>query len=128
MKAKCIKGFALEKCDDNGFTIENEYFTVEDNSIWNIENNEDRFIGGEIRLTNDNGEWLEISKETLKEHFEKMSKTIQELIDYLEAVKKESGSDTKILIAGEVVEDFEDVISVDHVKDEIDFISNGYTY
>lgn len=65
-KAICINGFAVEKCDDNGFTIENEYFTVEDNSIWNIETDKYRFIGGEIRLTNSDGEWLELSKD----HFE----------------------------------------------------------
>ncbi len=54
-----------------------------------------------------------------------MGKNLQQLIDYLEAVKKESGGDTKILIDGEVVEDFEDVIWVDHVKDEIDFLTSG---
>ena len=34
MYFKCIKEFEVEKCDDNGFSIENEYFTVEENSIW----------------------------------------------------------------------------------------------
>ena len=65
-KAICINGFAVEMCDDNGFTLENKYFTVEDNSIWNIETDKYRFIGGEIRLTNSDGEWLELSKD----HFE----------------------------------------------------------
>ncbi|AIY81801.1 hypothetical protein U728_1104 [Clostridium botulinum 202F] len=57
-----------------------------------------------------------------------MSKNIQDLIDYLEAIKKESGADTKVLVDGKVVEDFEDTICVDHVKDEIDFVSDGYNY
>lgn len=51
---KCIKGFALEKCDDNGFTIEGEYTVIEEGSIWNIPENEDyRLIDGEIRLEED---------------------------------------------------------------------------
>jgi len=57
-----------------------------------------------------------------------MSKNLQDLIDYLEAVKKQSGEDTKVLVDGEVVEDFEDSISVDHVEDTIDFVSDGYTH
>lgn len=57
-----------------------------------------------------------------------MSKNLQDLIDYLEAVKKQSGEDTKVLVDGEVVEDFEDSISVDHVEDKIDFVSDGYTH
>ena len=65
-KAICINGFAIEMCDDDGFTLENEYFTVEDNSIWNIETDKYRFIGGEIRLTNSDGEWLEQAKTILK--------------------------------------------------------------
>lgn len=57
-----------------------------------------------------------------------MSKNIQELIDYLETIKKESGANTKVLVDGEVVEDFEDAISVNYVKNTIDFISDGYTH
>lgn len=57
-----------------------------------------------------------------------MSKNIQELIDYLEAIKKESVADTKVLVYGKIVENFEDTICVDHVKDEIDFVSDGFTY
>lgn len=33
---KCIKGFSVEKCDDDGFTIENEYVEIKEGSIWEI--------------------------------------------------------------------------------------------
>lgn len=72
---KCIKGFSLEKCDDDGFTIEGEYTIIEKGSTWYIPEDEDyRLIGGEIRLEEDKPNeihWIEISKETLEEHFRK---------------------------------------------------------
>lgn len=68
---KCIKGFSLEKCDDDGFTIENKYVDIEKGSNWFIPDNADyRFIGGEVRLENEEGVWIEITTDTLKEHFE----------------------------------------------------------
>ncbi|MBN1074760.1 hypothetical protein DVV91_10435 [Clostridium botulinum] len=51
-----------------------------------------------------------------------MSKNIQQLIDYLEAVKAESGN-TEVRVDGCVVEEFEDYIEVDHVKDYVDFVT-----
>lgn len=75
---KCIKGFALEKCDDDGFTIEGEYTTIEEGSIWNIPEDENfRLIGGEIRLEEDKPDeinWIEIPKQTLEEHFKSIDK------------------------------------------------------
>jgi hypothetical protein len=72
-KAKCIKGFLIEKCDDDGFTIPNKYFSIEEGQVWNVDTDENNnFIGGEIRLTRNvkrGCSWLEISKETFKEHF-----------------------------------------------------------
>lgn len=68
---KCIKGFSIEKCDENGSTLDGEYATIEEGSIWELPEDENyRFIGGEIRLESDKYGWLEISKETLEENFE----------------------------------------------------------
>ena len=68
---KCIKGFAIEMCDDNGANIEGEYSTVEEGTIWDLpEDAEYRFIGGEVRLENNDLGWIEITKENLEEHFE----------------------------------------------------------
>lgn len=68
---KCTKGFSLEMCDDDGFIIDNKYLDIEKDSVWCVPEDEDfRVIGGEIRLTDSEGCWIEISKETLEEHFE----------------------------------------------------------
>ena len=68
---RCIKGFSLERCDDDGFTIEEEYETVEQGSVWHMSDDEDyRFLGGEIRLESDDLSWIEIDKERLEEYFE----------------------------------------------------------
>lgn len=68
---RCIKGFNIPLCDDDGFDIENEYKDIEVGSVWNIPEDEDyRFIGGEVRLEHDVFGWLEISKEDLEEYFE----------------------------------------------------------
>lgn len=55
-------------------------------------------------------------------------KNIQELIDYLETIKDISGVNTKVLVDGEKVENFDEVIFMDHVNSEIDIISSGFDY
>lgn len=69
-KVKCVKGFFIDKCDDDGCSIENEYIDIKEGVIFEVQEDNFRFIGGEIRLENENLEWIEISKETLKNHFE----------------------------------------------------------
>jgi len=67
---KCIKGFSIEKYDDDGFTIEGEYEVVEEGSIWHIPEDKDyRFLGGEIRLENNKLAWIELSKESIEKCF-----------------------------------------------------------
>lgn len=68
---KCIKEFSLRAVDDDGSSIENEYFDVPEGSIWNIPEDKDyRFIGGDIRLESDELGWIEIDKTTLENNFE----------------------------------------------------------
>lgn len=45
VKFKCIKGFCLEKCDDNGF-LTDIYLTVEQGSVWIVNNDKYRFCAG----------------------------------------------------------------------------------
>ena len=67
---KCNKGFALEVCDGDGFSVEDEYLNIDENSLWFYpEDKGYRLIGGEIRLENVDREWIEITKENLTEHF-----------------------------------------------------------
>lgn len=72
-KVKCVKEFFIDKYDDDGRSIANEYIDIEEGSIFEIEN-DFRFIGGEIRLlaldTDTPFRWLEITKQTFEEHFE----------------------------------------------------------
>jgi len=71
---ECIKGFSLEKRDDDGFTLDNEYLIVEEGTVWHLPDNENyRFIGGEVRLESDVNGWIEMSNETLAEHFKAFS-------------------------------------------------------
>ena len=46
-------------------------------------------------------------------------KNIQEFINYLEYIKKQLGTETEIKIGSESIEDFEDFIMVDDIRDEI---------
>lgn len=72
-KVKCKKSFSIERCDDDGFTIENKFFWVEEGQIWSLDTEkENNFIGGEVRLVrslNKSYTWIEISKETFEENF-----------------------------------------------------------
>ena len=71
---KCIKGFLLKLYDDNGFIVENEYMNINKGSIWYIPEDEDyRLIDGEVRLENEEMDWIEITKETFKNNFELMT-------------------------------------------------------
>ena len=71
---KCIKGFSLEKYDEDGFTVDGEYMVVNEGSIWHIPGDKNyRLIDGDIRLENDEDVWIEISNETLAESFEKIN-------------------------------------------------------
>ena len=72
---ECIKGFLIEVCDEDGFTIENEYMDIDKGTIWYIPEDKDyRFIDGEVRLENDT-EWIEITKEHLEEYFKLISES-----------------------------------------------------
>ena len=72
---KCIKEFSLERYDDSGFIIENEYIDINKGTIWYIPEDEDyRLIDGEVRLENEKMDWIEITKETFKNNFELIDK------------------------------------------------------
>ncbi|WP_205452232.1 hypothetical protein [Clostridium botulinum] len=55
-----------------------------------------------------------------------MGKNLQQLIDYLEVIKMESGRDTEVRVDGCIIQEFEDNIDVDHVNDYVDFITPSY--
>ena len=63
----CIESFAVPKCDDDGFAINNQRSIIKAGTIWEITDND--VIGGEIHLEEVGRpwHWLEITKE----HFER---------------------------------------------------------
>lgn len=67
---ECIKGFSIEVCDGDGFTIDGEYNIIPKGSLWVTPEDRDyRLIGGEIRLEHEEHGWIEIPKEHLNEYF-----------------------------------------------------------
>lgn len=70
---KCIKSFSVDEYDDNGFFIEGEYKIIEEGTLWELDEEKFRVIGGSVRLTKNLWTWLEISKETLEEYFIKVA-------------------------------------------------------
>lgn len=64
---KCIKELVLSVYDDDNEVIENEHMKVDKGSEWFIQKCD--YCENDIRLVNDNAEWIEISIRTFKEHF-----------------------------------------------------------
>ena len=72
MEYKCKKTFLLDRYDDDGFYVE-DYQQVNEGDLFELCEDPFRVIGGEIRLVGiNNGQWLEISKETLAMYFEEV--------------------------------------------------------
>lgn len=74
---RCIKECMFQMCDDDGFTVENEYKHVSPGSVW--QESKRLIAGGEesIHLDREDGEpntieWCEPLKETLAEYFEQI--------------------------------------------------------
>lgn len=67
---RCKESFCIEKCDGDGF-LEGEMI-IEKGTLWDLDASDYRFIGGEIRLENEDGEWLEFPKEWLDKYFEEV--------------------------------------------------------
>lgn len=77
---RCIKEMSFEKCDDDGFTIENEYVTVPVGSIW--QESPYMISGGDQNVHLDREdlknscEWCEPLKDSMAEYFEEIEPLI----------------------------------------------------
>ena len=69
MKYRCIQGFTVPKCDDDGFETDEE-LNIEEDSVWEMSDSKSRIVGGEVRLDSDEYDWLEIRKELFRMCFE----------------------------------------------------------
>lgn len=77
MKFKCIKAFSVEKYDEDGFCICGKYQNIPEGSLWQIDTDKSRVIGGTVRLVRvwktkkaKTVQWLEISNDALYKHFD----------------------------------------------------------
>lgn len=68
----CIRDFFIDKYDDDGFVLDGEYFSVYKDSIWTINEEKIKLIGGETLLENEELGWIEISKESLKDNLKEI--------------------------------------------------------
>ena len=67
---KCIKNFCVDRCDEDGFLIENSSVVIEKGKIYELDESGHTIIGGEVHLDSvDDGSWLEIARECLEEYF-----------------------------------------------------------
>lgn len=72
-KYRCTEKFYVDSYDGNGFILNEDGVSVDKGSIW-IDREEDyRFVGGQVRLDRANGEWLELSKETVDKNFKEIA-------------------------------------------------------
>lgn len=97
MNYKCINAFSVDKCDDDGFTIENEHFSVPKDSVWTVSEDTFRCIDGEIRLDNDKYGWLEMSSKHLVKDFEPIYDCVMDDTDLDRLIKLFKESDKFIV-------------------------------
>lgn len=70
MRYKCVKAFTVDTYDDDGFYI-NEYMEIKAGEVYEVGN--EKIIDGELHLDGVNvNRWIDISQETLNEHFEEV--------------------------------------------------------
>ena len=70
---ECIKAFAVENVDDDGFPIENKGEQIQRGSMWELDDCKTTLTGAEIRLNELTGlRWIEISNSRLDSHFKQI--------------------------------------------------------
>lgn len=78
MRYICTQDLYLEKYDDEGFHIENQYVRIPKDSIWEEDNESYKFVGGKDSIHLDRiwksakaktHQWIEIDKCTLFAYF-----------------------------------------------------------
>ena len=52
-QVKCIKSFSVDKYNDDGYLIDDEYVLVEEGSIWELDENKSRVIDGDGLVNED---------------------------------------------------------------------------
>jgi hypothetical protein len=75
-KYECIKSFSTFKANDDGSMFDEdgneENVSINEGTKWTDYEQDYRFIGGEVRLEQEDGTWLELPKETIAENFKEI--------------------------------------------------------
>lgn len=69
---KCIKNLCVERCDEDGFLIENSSVEIEKGKIYELDESGYMLVGGKDHVhldAIDDDSWLEIARECLEEYF-----------------------------------------------------------
>ena len=72
MKYRCIEAFIVDSYDTDGFIIENSAKILGEGMVYTLDETGGTIIGGEVHLDHEDGSWLEITKDTLDQYFEKV--------------------------------------------------------
>lgn len=73
-KFKCIKELVVDKLDEYEIEIENEVVIIPVDSVWELSKHAHM---SDVRLENDDLEWLEIDFQSLKECFVEMNQIVK---------------------------------------------------
>lgn len=70
-KYRCIKEFSVPECDGDCFET-GKYVWIEIGKIYELSERGSTYLGANIHLDCEDGSWLEIGAETLKECFKEV--------------------------------------------------------
>lgn len=72
-KFRCKKAFSIPCYDEDGNQIQGKEFYVETGQVYTLDESGSTLLSVDIHLDSENGYWIEISKQRLKECFEKIN-------------------------------------------------------
>ncbi|GKU80157.1 hypothetical protein [Paenibacillus sp. L3-i20] len=71
---ECVKGFSIDRCDGDGFTVEEGGVLIELGGIWVDQEEDYRLVGGEVRLEiEDESLWIEIPSDMILVFFKEVT-------------------------------------------------------
>lgn len=65
---QCLENFYVDMKADNGFSTDSE-IVIEAGGVWTDNEEDYRFVGGEVRLEAPDGLWIELPRRVLNKYF-----------------------------------------------------------
>lgn len=72
MVFECVEAYSVPMVDGNDFVIENEYIHIKTGSLWELDLRDilhEILSISDVRLTDQDGKWIQITWESLQEYF-----------------------------------------------------------